>query len=85
MLTSTYQAWSPFKRDLLMPRTIFEHDELRWLTETTRSGRIPDCRDKPALVCLAAGYKRVLMHGAPLDWALELVPPPREQPARRDT
>ena len=49
------------------------------------SRRVPHCRGKPALVFLVAGYKRIFMHGAPPDWALELVSPPREQPARRDT
>ena len=41
------------------------------------SRRVPDCRSRPAPVYLVAGYTRTFMHGAPPDWALELVPPPR--------
>jgi hypothetical protein len=39
--------------------------------------RCSTCRGKPAPVYLVAGRTRTFMHGAPPDWALELVPPPR--------
>ena len=46
--------------------------------------RCSACRGRPAPVYLVAGRTRTFMDGGLPDWALELVPPLREQPARRD-
>ena len=46
--------------------------------------RCSSCRGRPAPVYLVAGYTRTFKYGAPPEWALELVPPPREQLAPRD-
>ena len=37
--------------------------------------RCSACRGRPAPVYLVAGFTRTFVHGAPPDWALELVPP----------
>lgn len=40
--------------------------------------RCSACKGKPAPVYLVAGHHRTFNHGPEPDWAVELVPPPRQ-------
>jgi hypothetical protein len=48
----------------------------RTFVEILRRLRCKQCKRPPAPVYLCAGH-REFCHGAPPDWAIELVPPPR--------
>lgn len=46
--------------------------------------RCSKCGEKPTPVYLVAGHHRTFNHGREPDWAVDLVPPPRQDQRRQD-